>query len=589
MKSDDPLFGRICCIVMAAMFALGLMHLGSRLREVQVDAAADYSYASDRQSVRRVQTAGQRGRILDRRGKVLAANRVSVSIVCNPARFQRKTWSGTVSAITQQIAVVAHKLGVASPLNGEDVRRHVNQSPSMPLYVWRDIDELALAKFCENEREFPGFTVVETYERTYPMGRLAAHLLGYVGRDRGDSYAGDEKFNFFVREMRGRAGIEAYYDGFMRGVPGEKKLLVDARGFAIREWTVVEPKVGPDLELTIDAGIQSLVERQLAGLCGACVVMDPNNGEVLAMASNPGFNPNDFVPVLKPALYERYAKDPTKPLLNRACGGAYAPGSTFKPVTALAGLSIGYPEHARYSCNGVYELGEMQLRCASRWGHGELDLRRALMKSCNPFFCNLGAETGTNALIAAAHALGLGEKTGIDFAVDMAGAVPDAEWKLRMYHERWYSGDLLQMSIGQGMLLASPLQMARLAGAIGTGRLVTPRLKRGSAVMSRRLPFAAEHLRVVREGMRMVVTGDGASRGTGWRAGDGVAVPVSAKTGTAEVGIGERKRKNVWMIAYAPSEAPRVSVALVVENGASGGGTAAPRVGNILRGVFGAR
>lgn len=217
-----------------------------------------------------------------------------------------------------------------------------------------------------------------------------------------------------------------------------------------------------------------------------------------------------------------------------------------------------------------------------------MDLRRALMKSCNPFFCNLGAETGTNALIATAHALGLGEKTGIDFAVDMAGAVPDAEWKMRMYHERWYPGDLLQMSIGQGMLLASPLQMARLAGAIGTGKLVTPRLKLRSEVTARRLSFPSEHLRVVRDGMRMVVAGDGTGRGTGWRAGDGVAVPVSAKTGTAEVGIGERKRKNVWLIAYAPSDAPKVSVALVVENGASGGGTAAPMVGAILKGVFGA-
>ena len=582
MRRDDAIVSDLSCWVTAAIFVIGLAILAFRLREVQVVDVADYNYANARQSVRRVQTDGSRGRILDRDGRPLAANRRSVSIVCDACTFQKRTWDETTAAITAAVGKVAATIGRASPLTAAAVARHVNQSLAMPLTVWRDVDFTTLARFSEHEADFPGFWCRETEERVYPNGSLAAHLLGYVGRDRGEGESGDEKFNFFYPEMRGRAGLEIYYDSFLRGVSGERQLLVDARGFAIREWTVVEAKAGPDLRLTLDSGIQAAVERELKGCKGACVVLDPRNGDVLAMASSPTFDPNAFVPTLPAELYRRYAGDPAKPLLNRACGGAYAPGSTFKPVTALAGLAAGISESAEYDCSGVFVFGGMHLHCARRWGHGPLDMRTALKESCNAYFCHLGATVGTNALISAAQAFGLGARTGIDFGVDMAGTVPDADWKRRVYNEPWYPGDLPQMAIGQGMLLASPLQMARVAGAIGTGYLVTPRLKADLAGERRPLPFAAKQLKVVRDGMRMVVDG-----GTGRRGGERVAATVSGKTGTAEVGTGERKRKNTWFIAYAPSEMPRIAIAMVVENGESGGGTTAPKVRNVLAKIFG--
>ncbi|MGN0833396.1 MAG: penicillin-binding protein 2 [Kiritimatiellia bacterium] len=590
MSSDDRQPGfvsRASCLALAAVFAVGLLHLGVRLRELQVEEAADYGYASVRQSVRRVQVGGRRGRILDRRGRVLADNRTALSVVCLPAQFQARTWEGTVDRIEQAIAVAAETVGRPSPLTRQAIRRHVSQTLAMPLFVWRDVGEDEVARLAEHADVLPGFEVVETDERTYPQGPVAAHLLGYVGRDRGEGEAGDVKYSFFAPELRGRAGLEHYYDSFLRGVSGERKLLVDARGFAIREWTVVEAKQGPDLVLALDLEVQQECVRQLQGLRGACVVLDPRTGEVLALASAPGFDPNDFVPTLGRELYERYASDPQKPLLNRACGGAYAPGSTFKPVVALAGLEAGCSPSAAYDCTGVFALGLMHLRCASRWGHGPLDMRHALMKSCNPYFCHLGLEIGTNAICRAARAFGLGARTGIDFGVDMAGTVPDAEWKRRMYGEKWFQGDVAQMSIGQGMLLVSPLQMALVAGAIGTGYRVTPQLKAGLEHRRTPLPFSPAQLAVVREGMRMVVAGDDGARGSGWRGGDGVAVPVSGKTGTAEVGRGATRRKNTWFIAYAPADRPTVAVALVVENGESGGSTAAPKVGAILRRVFG--
>ncbi len=579
--------GAISCLVVAALFAAGLVHLVVSLRAVQVTDAANYNYASARQSIRRVQTVGLRGRILARRGEVLAGNRPSLSIVCLPAGFEKRSWSNTVDAIERGIAEVGAAIGRRSPLTRRPISRHVSQSLAMPLTAWRDVSERELAVFCEREREFAGFSVSETAEREYPGGPLASHVVGYVGRDRGESLAGDEKFSYFSPEMRGRSGLESYYDGFLRGVPGERKLLVDARGFAIRGWTVVDAKPGPDLRTTIDLRVQKAAERELHGEKGACVVIDPRNGEVLALASSPGFDLNAFVPVLSPETYERYVADPAKPLLNRATGGAYAPGSTFKPVMALAGLRAGYPPDETYECTGEFVCGGMKLHCTSRWGHGPMDLRHALMKSCNPFFCNLGTTAGTNAFCSAAHAFGLGAQTGIDLGVDRAGVVPDGEWKMRTYGERWYPGDLAQVSIGQGMLLATPLQMALVAGAIGTGRLVTPHLRIDAPTAAKPLPFSGEHLDVVREGMRMVVVGDEGARGTGWRGGEGVAVPVSGKTGTAEVGAGEKRRKNAWFIAYAPSDAPTAAIALVVENGESGGGTAAPKVREILKAMFG--
>ena len=574
---------RVVCLVAGVVFAAGLLHLAVRLHEVQVETAADYNYASARQSVRRVRTGGVRGRIYDRHGAVLADNRKAVLLVCRPAAFQQRTWEGTAAKMRAAIEEVARTIGrEASPADAV-IRRHVDRLLPLPFTVWRNLSVVELARFCEHEQEFPGFSLQDEDERVYPNGELAAHAIGWVGASVVDAEPGDERFYYIAPELHGKGGIEYQYDAFLGGVPGERKVLVDARGFAIREWVVVDEQKGPDLTLTLDSGIQRVVERQLSGQRGACVVLDPRSGEILAFASSPTY---DLNVVRRMEKYEAFSADPGKPLLNRASGGAYAPGSTFKPVTALAALSLGFSETEEYGCNGVFEIGGMRLHCARRWGHGDLDLKHALMVSCNPFFCNLGFEVGTNALCRAARECGLGAKTGIDLGVDMGGVVPDGDWKMRMYHEKWYPGDLAQMAIGQGMLLVSPLQMAVLAGAIGTGFLVTPHLKAGLPPNCRRLPFTEHALRTVREGLRLVVGGDGDVRGSGWRAGVELPVPVSGKTGTAEVGRGATRRKNTWFIAYAPSENPTVAVALVIENGESGGGTAAPRANAILRQIF---
>jgi penicillin-binding protein 2 len=581
MRREESIVSDFSCWATMAVFVLGLVTLAVRLKEVQIDGAADYNYEKARQSERLVQTAGARGRILDRKGNVLADNRRCLSIVCNAAFFRKNTWEATAAAISSAVMRVSAAVGVPSRLTMKTIRRHVHRSLAMPLVSWYDVSEEQLARFAERVPVDAGFYVKDTLERTYPNGSLASHLLGYVGRDRGSGEAGDRKFNFRDLELRGRSGLELYYDSYLRGVPGESKLLVDARGFPERMWTVAEARPGPDLRLTIDIALQRAVEAQLSNVRGACVVLDPRDGSILAFASAPGYNPNDFVPVLTQETYERHLHDPSKPLLNRASGGLYAPGSTFKPVTALAGLRMGYPDGQEYFCSGVFAYGRQRLRCANRWGHGPIAMRSALKASCNTFFCHLGCEAGTNALCAAARAFGLGAPTGIDFTDDRAGVVPDAGWKGATYGQPWFLGDLVQMSIGQGMLLVSPLQMALLAGAIGTGYRVTPRFRAGGVPARSVLPFPRRHLAIVREGVRRVVDG-----GTGRRGGAGVAVTVCGKTGTAEVGPREKRRKNTWFIAYAPARMPTVAAAIVVEDGESGGATAAPRMAEILKEIF---
>ena len=585
-NENASFFNDIACLVTGVVFLLGLLVLAVRLWFFQVQEVSGFRDEAVRQSECRVQLAGLRGRILDRNGAMLAGNRKTVSIDCDVAYFQSNSWSGTCERVQAAITSLACSMGVASPIDGEKIVRHVRNARAMPLSVWRDADAKTLAAFLERAAINPGFDVSEGEERVYPEGQAAAHLLGYTGRSRGEEESGDRKFAYYFPEMRGRGGVELYYDGFLRGSPGEMTITVDARRLKTSSRILTEPRRGPNLSLALDLRLQKAVERELNGLKGACVAIDPRNGEVLALASAPGYDPNEFIPALEPELYRRLADDPSKPLLNRASGGAYAPGSTFKPITALAGLKSGVPSDLVHYCDGVFELGRMHLRCSRRWGHEWLNMRSALKMSCNPYFCDLGCDIGTNAIVSAAKAFGLGSKTGIDFCVDMAGVVPDGEWKRRMYGERWYPGDLAQMSIGQGMLLVSPLQMARVAAAIGTGYLVTPHVMKGQEPELTTLPFSDAQLKVVRDGMWQVVNGcDGAGKknGTGRRAGEEAGFELCGKTGTAEVGRGATRRKNTWFIASAPVEKPRLAIAMVIENGESGGGTTAPKVRRVLR------
>ncbi len=600
-------------LVLAALFIFGELVLGISLFRLQVLNVADFKEEQTIQATRRVRVPGMRGRILDRRGRVLAECRPSRCIRCYPEHFLRRgAVSNTVTAVDAALDRLAATLKRPRPLTARQIARHIRTASAVPLTVWRDLDEATFARFCERAHDFPGFEDFIDAERFYPHGELAAHVLGFTGRGDPEN-AGEDPVYYSEKELRGRAGVEGFYNSYLASVSGERRVFVDARGFSIskanRALISAETTDGDiatvdglDLGLTLDLDIQRAVERELRGVTGAAVVLDPRTGAVLALASAPTFNPNDCVPRLTSAVYASLTNAPAKRGQNRAISEAYAPGSTFKPVTALAGLATAWMPEDEYDCQGVYRLGDLRLHCWDRYGHGPVNMRTSLEQSCNTFFCNLGTAVGSNAVITAARAFGLGRKTGIDLSGEVPGVVPDDAWKRRWYGDPWYPGDTCQMCIGQGMLLVTPLQMAVVAAALANGgKVYRPFLHArpaGARAPDPRwtLDYSRESFELVRQGMKDVVdTGTGRSilvrtepslTGGRWRR-HRLNVDCAGKTGTAEIGRGAAKRKNTWIIAFAPFEHPTVALAMIVERGESGGKTVAPRVHNVLAAIFG--
>ncbi len=597
----------IFMLFLGAAFTLGIAVLAVELWRLQVVDVADFKENQHKQSTRTILIPGMRGRILDCSGRILADSRPSRVIICRPERFARKGGITNIAIeVDAELDRLAEVIRLPRPpgLTRSRIARHIRESSALPIYVWRDLDDAALARFAEHAEGFPGFDEAIRAERTYPFGTLAAHIIGYVGHDRPEHDVAANMAHYWEPDLKGRSGLEARYDGYLAGATGERRVLVDARGFKPKaldaeadDVSVRPPADGLDLTLTLDAPLQYALERQLRGVTGAGVVLDPRTGAVLAMASSPTFNPNEFIPILTLEKYRTLADDPEHPLLNRAISGTYAPGSTFKTVTALAALDAGADPEAEYECRGVFSLGQFRLHCWDRYGHGKIAMYRALKESCNTYFCNLGRMVGTNALVRTAREFGLGAKTGIDLGAEAPGVVPDAEWKQNHGGEPWYPGDTCQFSIGQGMLLTTPLQMAVVCAALANGGDVySPFLRARDPGLPpprpvRHVHARAEDFALVREGMRAV-----AEEGTGkrvlFRYGENrerfrLNTTCGAKTGTAEVGRGETRRKNAWVIAFAPYEEPTMAVALVVERGESGGLTAGPRVHEILASRFG--
>ena len=579
----------IAILAMLAFFSLGIAVLSTSLYRVQVNDVARFRKSMENQATRRISIPGRRGRILDRAGHVLADSRPVHDIVCSLECFKRSGgWSNTVDVIDAELSRIASVLRLPRAISRERIARHLRESSALPMTVWRDIDDMTLARLAERTADFPGFSCVLRAERIYPCGHLAAHVVGYTGRDRPDNDTGDTVVHYFEElEVKGRSGVERYYDSFLSGAPGERRVRVDARGFRQDAGTVErEPEHGPDLRLTIDLDIQRKLEDALDGVSGAGVVLDPRDGAVLALASAPTFNPDEWR-----TSHRELLRDPSRPLYNRAVSGLYPPGSIFKPITATAALmqtesaDFNWSPDDTYDCPGVFVLGDMRLHCWDRYGHGHLALRKAIELSCNAYFCNLGHLLGTNALFRTARTFGLGACTGIDLSGEAAGALSG---------EPWYAGHTCQTAIGQGLLQVTPLQMAVACAAFANGgNVFRPYLhlreESDPPVRPiRTIPCSPESLEIVRAGMRDVVE-KGTGRRIRTRYGENrerfnIKVSCAGKTGTAERGHG---RKDTWIMVFAPYDQPTIAMAMVVENGESGGKTTAPRAHRVLAHIFG--
>lgn len=565
--------------LLLGFFVAGLLTLVWRLWHVQVLDSPRYGAAQSLQSFRRVAVPGLRGRILDRNGAVLADNRpaYAVAIYCEELR-QPGPWDNTILAIDSLIDQLAGHLGLPRQVSRAEVAAHVRRSLPMPLLAWEDVDFRTVAYLSEWGELLPGVAVLPMPRRVYPNGALAAHLLGYVGSTQPEDDG--RTWHYRLPDPHGRAGLEARYDALLSGVNGEELLRVDSRGYTRERWSSTPARAGTDLTLTLDLALQRAAEEALAGRPGAVVALDPRNGDVLALASAPAYDLNAFIPGIASADWKALLGNPDKPLINRAIQAQYAPGSVFKPFVALAALGLGFDPDTLYACTGIYTDHRQRLRCANRYGHGELDLRQALMRSCNPYFCHIGDQIGYAAIAAVAEQAGFGARTGLDLPGEAGGHLPTPEWKLRRFGQQWGIADTVQCSIGQGFLTATPLQVAHATAAIASGgALYRPRLvafgkTRGD--LQRRLPWSAADLAVVVEGMRMAV-----------RAGTGQTmqvegVDVAGKTGTAEYIDRGRRRKHAWSVAFAPADAPTIVVCAMLDNGVGGGRDAGPIVQKVL-------
>ncbi len=572
---------RLLCI--ALVMLAGFLTLGFLLHRIQVRHAPLYTGEQRRQSIRRVLLPAPRGRIFDRHGACLADNRPEYCIAVYLEELRRPgRWSNTVNAVDAEIDRMSAVLGIPRQITRADIEQHVYKRLPLPLLAWQGIDARTLARFAENASDTPGFDIHVQAQRHYPHGMLAAHLLGYVGRDR--PVMTNEVFHYDIMGMRGRAGLEQAADTRLSGTPGGQLITVNVTGYK-HSTTNRAAVAGEDLRLTLDLALQQELERLLSGYRAAGVILDPRNGDVLALASRPAFDPNEMSPSISHEAWRRLQSDTGRPLLNRAISGVYPPGSIFKPVVALAALARGVSPEATITCTGVYPIGD--IHCWLRAGHGALPMRKALEQSCNPFFCALGVQVGLESIRDMSLQFGLGTRTGIGIGGELPGLVPSDAWKRRRHRDAWRTGDTANLSIGQGALLVTPLQMAVYAGALANGgRVLRPRLILDPAhpegECQQRVALPAGDFETVRLGLRDVVH---AEHGTGKRAAV-AGLAMAGKTGTAEYGMRGQRRKHTWMIAFAPFDAPRVAMAILVEDGDSGGLTAAPIVRQLMQFIF---
>ena len=569
--------------VLTGLFAVGILALGWRLWQVQVLEPGRYGSVQARQSLRLVEHPGLRGRIFDRNGVVLADNRPAYAVViyCEELR-QPGAWNNTILAIDALIDQLARRLGLPRQISREKVVRHIRESRPVPLIVWQDVQFPTLAYISEQIENLPGVEILPMPQRFYPQGSLAAHLLGYVGQSDATKQE-TVNWNYRLPDVHGRGGVEQFYDALLSGKSGEEALLVDSRVYTRERWIRSEAQTGGDLTLTLDSVLQRTAEQALAGRAGAVVALNPNNGDILALASAPAYDLNTFVPTISSKAWNLLLKDKRTPLFNRAIQGQYAPGSVFKPLVAVAAQEQAFNADTLYACTGAYTDYHCHLRCANRYGHGELDMRQALMKSCNPYFCNMGVKIGIDAIVAVAQQAGLGTKTGIDLPGERPGFIPTPEWKRRQTKVPWLPSDTAQCAIGQGAVLTTPLQIAHAIGAIAAGgKVYRPRVVAFGAggELQRRLPWSGETVQAVVDGMEMAVL-----NGTG-KTMQVEGVRTAGKTGTAEYMDGGVRRKHVWSVAFAPIEKPEIVVCAMLDNGIGGGRDAGPIVQAVLATYF---
>jgi penicillin-binding protein 2 len=590
-RTDRSFVPRIY-LLMGGMI-LAFLVLGISLWRLQVANVSQFESRQQIQSLRRVRLPGTRGKIYDRNGLCLADNRPVYSIALFLEDVRRAgPWSRTIDRSMEVVGEIAQVTGLQPVTDRDDIWKHIRLRLPLPLVLWNDITPEAMARLTERGHHIAGVDIYTQATRIYPYSPYTSHLLGYVGRADSDAMKEEERYSYYLPEMAGRSGLEKLFDPFLRGEAGGMLVQIDVSGYRHGELAHRAPKSGGDLRLTLDMEVQLLAHKALGEHRGAVVVLDPNNGDVLAMLSAPGFDANRFVPYITTTDWNLLSKDPAKPLLNRAVAGVYPPGSIFKPLVGLAAGSIN-PEavYTVYDSPSVFRIGG---RTVHTVGHGEVDLREALKFSANVYFFKTALACGPEPILQQALAAGLGQKTGVEVDFEQSGIVPDKKWQ-QENRTGWSDGDTCNLAIGQGYVAVTPIQMAMLTATIANGgylyrpRLVqayrepaeeTYALNEGNRIGKMNWSEAA--LTAVRNGMHDVIM---EKNGTGRRAAV-EGLDFAGKTGTAEYGVKGTGSKHTWMIAFAPFDHPQYAIAMLIEEGDSGGGTVGPRLKILMEGLY---
>lgn len=563
--------------------------LAVRLWQLQILNGAEYALLAEKNRIRTIQVVAPRGTITDRNGTPLVENRPSFNILL---------YRESVANIEATSAFVTSKIGV-SP---EELSSILSRGQATPLYhpivIKEDvgIDDISVVE--AHKQEHPELQLDREPRRLYRYGALGAHVVGYVSEVSADELAKGAFPGARVGSLVGKFGVERTYNERLTGDDGSRVVLVDSLGREVGLLEEVDSTIGDDLRLTLDLELQTTAEDLLAGKVGAIVAMDPRNGEILALASSPSFDPNSFSTRISPEAWNQLVSDPNRPLQNRAIQNAYPPGSVFKLIMAEAGLDEGLvDESTRVFCRGSAFFYNRVFHCAVKQGHGSVDLENAIARSCNIFFYELGRRLGISRIAEHAQALGLGERTGIDLPSERSGVMPSPEWKQRVRGGKWYVGETISVSIGQGAVTTTPIQIVRAVGCIASGgRLTTPHVllrAEGAADESRSRPersvaIEAETMNRIRAGMWQSVNN--------WGTGRGAAIPrldICGKTGTVQVISAERKKElnrnlpaledHSWFVGFAARDNPEIAVVVFVEHGGKGGIAAAPLAKEIFR------
>ena len=574
----DFTFTRRAVFLAGVQAAIGLT-VAARMSYIAVADNEKYKLLAESNRVNLTIIPPRRGWFIDRLGKPIATNRADFRVDIIPDRLVEK--EATIQTLAELLALSSDDV--------DRIHRELKQAQGFqPVQVADGLDYDRFAAVSVRLPDLPGVSPRQGYSRFYPSGAAVGHLIGYVGTVSAEEYQKNKNPLLITPGFKvGKDGLEKTLEERLQGEPGAKRTEVTARGKIVRELTTRPDTPGKPVQLTIDIDLHNYAARRLGLESGSVVIFDCLTGDILTMASMPCYDPNSFSDGIGRVEWKMLNSDDHIPMLNKALQGLYPPGSTLKPVAGLAMLRHGVDPDEIVVCGGGYRLGNRVFKCLGR--HGPMNMRSAIMKSCNTYFYSMGRRIGYDNIAPVARELGLGQEFPLPFPSQRYGTVPDSAWKMRKYDQKWTESDTLNAVIGQGYIIVSPFQLGLMAARIAAGLNIQPEILLHKRAAPKILSFPKEHLDVVRDGMNMVVNGAGTAVRSKLQLEN---IAMAGKTGTAQVrriAGAQRGQSGAWkyrdhglFVCFAPVDNPRYGAAVVIEHGMGGARAAAPIAKDVL-------